>query len=478
MLASPGRPTASSRNFVSPAWFRTLTSAVLLIAVSMLVDVQGASAAPYPPPSAPSSSIVDQGHAMGSTIRGHEGSSSAASRTTTAYSAPAGVPGMDVSGWQGNVDWARATANGAKFAYIKASEGTGFTSNYFASQYNGAFAAGMIRGAYHFALPDRSTGKAQADFFVSNGGGWSPDGGTLPPLLDIEYNPYGDTCYGLSQSGMVRWINDFAKTVRDRTGRPPAIYTTADWWTRCTGNNAGLSDNPLFIAAYSTWVGPMPASWDTYSFWQHADSGIFPGDQDVFNGTLRQLTAFATGPGPAFTDVSAADQFFAPINWMAATQISTGYPGGTYRPLNTVNRDAMAAFLYRLAGSPAYTAPAKSPFTDLGTTDPFYKEISWLASTGITTGYPEGSYRPLNTVNRDAMAAFLYRLAGSPAYTAPAKSPFTDLGTTDPFYKEISWLASTGITTGYPDSTYRPGDTVNRDAMAAFLYRFRNTLPG
>ncbi|MCZ2403859.1 S-layer homology domain-containing protein [Paenarthrobacter sp. Z7-10] len=476
MLLSRGRPTVSSLPALSTPWFRTLTSAVLLIAVSMLVDVQGASAAPYPPSSAPSASIVGQGHAMGSTIRSHEGSPSVSSRTMTASSAPAGIPGMDVSGWQGNVDWTRAKANGAEFAYIKATEGTGFTSGYFASQYNGAFAAGVIRGAYHFALPDRSTGKAQADFFVGNGGGWSPDGDTLPPLLDIEYNPYGDTCYGLSQAKMVQWINDFANTVIGRTGRAPAIYTTADWWTRCTGNNAGLSDKPLFIAAYSTWVGPMPASWDTYSFWQHADSGIFPGDQDVFNGTLRQLTAFAAGPGPAFTDVGTANQFFAPINWMAATHISTGYPDGTYRPLSTVNRDAMAAFLYRLAGSPTYTAPSKSPFTDMGTTGPYYKEICWLASTGITTGYPDGTYRPLNTVNRDAMAAFLYRLASSPTYTAPPTSSFTDMGTTDPFYKEISWLASTGITTGYPDSTYRPLNTVNRDAMAAFLYRFRNTL--
>ncbi|MBG6179994.1 S-layer homology domain-containing protein, partial [Arthrobacter sp. CAN_A1] len=131
-----------------------------------------------------------------------------------------------------------------------------------------------------------------------------------------------------------------------------------------------------------------------------------------------------------------------------------------------------AAFMYRMAGSPSYTAPARSPFGDVSTNNQFYKEISWLASTGISTGYPDGTYRPLGSVNRDAMAAFMYRMAGSPSYTAPARSPFGDVSTNNQFYKEISWLASTGISTGYPDGTYRPLTLVKRDAMAAFMYRY------
>ncbi len=113
---------------------------------------------------------------------------------------------MDVSGYQGNVDWGTAYANGARFAYIKATEGTGYTNGYFTQQYNGSYDAGMIRGSYHFALPDNSGGATQADYFVDHGGGWSADGKTLPGALDIEYNPYGSTCYGLSQSSMVGWI--------------------------------------------------------------------------------------------------------------------------------------------------------------------------------------------------------------------------------------------------------------------------------
>ena len=75
----------------------------------------------------------------------------------------------------------------------------------------------------------------------------------------------------------------------------------------------------------------------------------------------------------------------------------------------------MAAFFYRMAGSPAYEAPLASPFKDVKAGDVFYKEISWLASQGITTGWLEAdgtrSYRPVTPVKRDVMAAFIYRYA-------------------------------------------------------------------
>lgn len=80
------------------------------------------------------------------------------------------------------------------------------------------------------------------------------------------------------------------------------------------------------------------------------------------------------------------------------------------------------------------------------------------------------------------MAAFMYRLAGSPDYTPPSKSSFEDVLPDRQFYKEISWLASTGISTGWTEDdgtkTYRPNESINRDAMAAFMYRFHHELIG
>jgi GH25 family lysozyme M1 (1,4-beta-N-acetylmuramidase) len=211
-------------------------------------------------------------------------------------SAAAPVLGLDVSGHQPVIDWSALASGGVRFAYVKATEGTAFVNPDFASQYNGSYQAGLIRGAYHFALPNLSSGAAQASYFVANGGGWSADGRTLPGALDIEQNPYGARCYGLSPSAMVAWIASFADTYHALTTRWPVIYTTGGWWAACTGGYGGFGgEDPLWIAAYSTAPGILPAGWSIYTFWQYAGSGgAFPGDQDIFNGTGARLTRLAT----------------------------------------------------------------------------------------------------------------------------------------------------------------------------------------
>ena len=224
------------------------------------------------------------------------GWSASPARTVAAPTVVAAVtqtPGIDVSSHQGNVDWASWWNQGKKFAYAKATEGTYYTNPYFAQQYNGSYNIGMIRGAYHFATPDTTSGATQANYFVDHGGGWSGDGRTLPGTLDIEYNPYGATCYGLSLSAMVNWIRDFSNQYRARTGRDAVIYTTTDWWTQCTGNNGSFgTTNPLWIARYSSSPGTLPAGWGVQTIWQYTSS---PLDEDNFNGAYDRLQALANG---------------------------------------------------------------------------------------------------------------------------------------------------------------------------------------
>jgi len=275
--------------------FRTWTTrlGVITIATSALVatPVSSTTAAPLPEGSAE--------HYAGSQIAKHEGTSRTAKslpprdRSLAQFSE---VPGMDVSSHQGDVDWPRSWADGARFAYVKATEGTGYRNPNFAQQYNGSYDVGMVRGAYHFALPDRSGGVEQADFFVDNGGGWSPDGKTLPGAMDMEYNPYGDTCYGLDQAAMTRWVLDFSNRVVARTQRYPTIYTSTSWWNRCVGGSVHFGrTNPLWVAHYAEALGALPIGWDYQTIWQWDAAGLFPGDQNLFNGNAEQLVTVALG---------------------------------------------------------------------------------------------------------------------------------------------------------------------------------------
>jgi hypothetical protein len=111
---------------------------------------------------------------------------------------------------------------------------------------------------------------------------------------------------------MVAWIADFSATVRARAGVLPAIYTTTGWWSLCTGNSPAFPNNPLFIARYpaniQSGAGTLPAGWSAYAFWQYASSGVFPGDQDVSNGSYASLQALATaGVAMAAPIAGAAD---------------------------------------------------------------------------------------------------------------------------------------------------------------------------
>lgn len=199
--------------------------------------------------------------------------------------------GIDVSRYQGNVDWASWAATGVTWAYTKATEGTYLRNTYFASQYSGAYKQGLIRGAYHFANPATSSATAQAEYFVANGGGWTADGKTLPGMLDVENNPYGATCYGLSKTAMVAWISAFAARYKQLTSRDVVIYTNSPWWALCTGNSTAFRlSNPLWIAAWTKTLNALPGGWPTFTYWQYTDTPI---DQDYFNGSYTRLQVLA-----------------------------------------------------------------------------------------------------------------------------------------------------------------------------------------
>lgn len=238
--------------------------------------------------------------------------------------APQGtVPGLDVSEWQGaKVNWKKIADDGAKFVIIRATRGVSpvdgdpnaYVDKYFEINRQGARANGLIQGAYHFASPHRSDGASQADFFVNSGGGWTRDGKSLPGALDMERDPYASLpkvagvrqdCYNLTSQQMIDWIKSFSQRYFVRTGRYPFIYSNQSWWKNCTasanepnGTAAFNLTNPLWVANYKEKVTTpaMPGGFDKYTIWQFwngDDKPRFPGDQNLFPGTYKQLVAFA-----------------------------------------------------------------------------------------------------------------------------------------------------------------------------------------
>lgn len=225
------------------------------------------------------------------------------------------VEGVDISAGQGTVDWKAFKASGHEFAFMKATQGTGYVSSAFAGQWSGSKAAGVLRSPYHFFDPTVD-GHAQASHFLSIVGKLQAD--DLPAMLDMEC-PDGDPkCLGYAGGSgtapgaditarALDWLHD----VEAATGKKPIIYSFPAYFDGAGVDVSKFKDYPLFIATLSS-CASVPNDWTTMAFWQYSWTGTVPGisgqvDLDVFNGTLAQLQAFANPDKPPTGDLDAAD---------------------------------------------------------------------------------------------------------------------------------------------------------------------------
>jgi GH25 family lysozyme M1 (1,4-beta-N-acetylmuramidase) len=203
---------------------------------------------------------------------------------------PGAVRGVDVAAFQhphtaqfpqgAPIGWAQVAGSGIQFAAIKATEGNYYVNPFYTADLAGARAARLAVIGYAFANPKPKCGTAagQAQYLVSHARG--PGAGPVPPLmLDIEYNPYqGGECYGRTAAAMVTWIRQFEAKIKALTRHLPIIYTTQDWWAKCTGGSTALAAGPVWAAAYSAATDPpVPAGWTDWALWQYTSSGTVPG---------------------------------------------------------------------------------------------------------------------------------------------------------------------------------------------------------
>src|SRR5258708_2644377 len=182
--------------------------------------------------------------------------------------------GPDVSNSQRpngtSINWTLVKASGHAFAFVKATENTTFTNPYCAADWQGMEAAGINRGAYHFARPAASA-TAQADYFSSAVGSLQSPG-DLPPALDLEVNG------GLAPAALVSWTQQFLSRLQSDTGRVPVIYSNPNFWVNSMGNSTAFTGYPLWLAQWaSAPTFPLAGGWPSWTFWQYSNAGSVPG---------------------------------------------------------------------------------------------------------------------------------------------------------------------------------------------------------
>jgi lysozyme len=199
------------------------------------------------------------------------------------------VRGIDVSHYQGVIDWKVVGKSNLGFVFVKATGGITYTDPMFHTNWHALRSQNMARGAYHFFYA-ADDGKAQAENFLKALGELKPT--DLPPVLDVEIADHTDAKALLE--GVLTWL----ETVEEETNRRPIIYTGVSFGQQFL-TDPKLAKYPLWIADYGKKIEAIPAPWkDTsWSFWQHSQSGQSVGikglvDLDVFNGDADTFEAF------------------------------------------------------------------------------------------------------------------------------------------------------------------------------------------
>lgn len=177
---------------------------------------------------------------------------------------------------------------------------------------------------------------------------------------------------------------------------------------------------------------------------------------------------------PLFKDVrDPSNPYYKAIYWAAGKGITKGYSDGTFGINKSCTRGEAVMFIWRMAGKPAPKSASKSPFKDVPTSHTFYKAILWASQKGVTTGYSDKTFRPGNTCTRGQIMTFIWRYKGKPAPKAVSKSPFSDVPKTHTYYKAILWGSQKGVTKGMGDGTFGINTNCSRGQIVTFLYRIK-----
>ena len=199
------------------------------------------------------------------------------------------VKGVDVSTYQGSVNWGAVHGAGLGFAITRIGDGLG-GDNTFAPNWAGIKAAGMIRGAYQFFEPGDDP-IAQANIVIAKVGVLGA--GDLPVTADVEVT--GGQSGGTIAANLQTWLTH----VEAGTGKKPMIYTAPGWWNGNVGSSA-FGSYPLWVANWGVSCPSLPSGWSNFAFWQDADNGSVAGiggavDTDEYNGDGAALATFAGG---------------------------------------------------------------------------------------------------------------------------------------------------------------------------------------
>lgn len=179
---------------------------------------------------------------------------------------------------------------------------------------------------------------------------------------------------------------------------------------------------------------------------------------------------------PAFEDVPEGSAYYDGVRWAVRAQVMDPDSETLFGADNTVTRGELIRIFYRLAGSPSVTRPDHSPYEDVDESDPNYDAYLWARDQQITSGWNDGKFHPEASLSNASTVALLHRADGSSKIQLTGTSPFSDVTSSTPFYRQIVWASRRGVSTVSEGDAFAPTEHTSKARVAMMLYLYFRTL--
>lgn len=370
-------------------------------------------------------------------------------------------PGIDVSSWQGTIDWDAVADAGVEFVFLRGayrgtSTGALGKDIRFEEYVKGAKAAGLKVGVYVYSQAiTRMEGWEEATYLIDLVEGYDID---LPLVIDYEYYGYGGRLYNAKLTDRQRTdiCLAFCEVV-EAAGYDAMVY----------GNASMLGDDMFAEELDRVWLAHYTKKTGykgEYEFWQCSASGSVSG----ISGNVDLDFWFDAG-SDLFSDVTESDWFYNTVMAAHNNGIVSGMGDGTFAPCDNALRGQVVTMLHRLMGKPA--ASGNAGFADL-TADYYIDAINWAAEKGVVQGYSKTEFGPDGCITRQDLVTLLYRMENRPAPSGNLSGYVDASDVRDYAQDAMKWAVEKGIINGYEDNTLRPAAEATRAEVCAVLMRY------
>ena len=391
--------------------------------------------------------------------------------------------GIDVSQFQGEIDWEAVAESGVEFAFIRVcfrgygAEGNLARDSRFKYNLTEAHKNGILCGVYiHTQAVTTEEARAEARYIVDHIQGYDID---LPIVFDQEFLDNANGFYGrlydanLSKQQMTDICNAFCAEV-ERLGYDSMVYS-----------------NPYMLSTYlypdqlgRLWLAnhvDKTSYTGSYEYWQCSSTGRLPGiDYDV---DLDFWYAPANAPLPfmRFTDVPATHWAYRDLRFAVSQSWIKGYPDNTFHPSATLSRADFVTMLARLSGE-EIPACDTAPFPDVPAAKYYAQSVAWAVQSGILSGFPDGTFHPTENVTREQMAHIMrlylqHKGMDVSDIDGAVDAEIADLAAIGPWaLDDVRFCYAVGLLQGRRDGFIPAGTATRAEAGTVLtrLHRFEN----